>query len=77
MIEITKQQGYFYLRHIVQSYMLGQGWGKKDEHYGWAFSVKEWQELEEHIERLELPSGYYDLCDLLGESYSMEYKGND
>ena len=76
MIEITKQQGYFYLRHIVQSYMLGQGWGKKDEYYGWVFSIKEWQRLEEHIERLELPSGYYVLCDLLGESYSMEYKGD-
>lgn len=76
MIEITKQQGYFYLRHIVHSYMLSQCWGKKDECYGWCFSIKEWQELEEHIERLELPSGYYDLCDLLGESYSMEYKGN-
>ena len=40
MIEITKQQGYFYLRHITQSYMLGQGWGTKDEFYGWVFSIK-------------------------------------
>ena len=77
MIEITKQQSYFYLRHITQSYMLGQGWGTKDEFYGWVFSIKEWQELDEHIERDELPSGYYDLCDLLGESYSMENKSND
>lgn len=76
MIEITKQQGYFYLRHIIKSYMLGQCCGIKDEYCGWVFSIKEWQELEEHIERLELPSGYYELCDLLGESYSMEYKGN-
>lgn len=75
MIEITKQQGCFYLRHIIKSYMLGRGWGTKDEYYGWVFSIKEWQELEKHIERLELPSGYYDLCDLLGEPYSMEYKG--
>lgn len=71
MIEITKQQGYFCLRHIVRCYMIGQGWGKKDEYYGWVFSVKEWQELEEHIERLELPSGYYDLCDLLETPYSL------
>lgn len=77
MIEITKQLRYFCLRHIIESYMLGQGWGKKDEFCGWVFSVEEWQELEEHIERLELPSGYYDLCDILGESYSMDYKGND
>ena len=77
MIEITKQQGYFYLRHITKSYMLGQGWGTKDKFYGWVFSIKEWQELDEHIERDKLPSGYYDLCDLLGESYSVEYKGND
>lgn len=77
MIEITKQQGYFYLRHIIESYMLGQGWGTKNEYYGWVFSIKEWQELDEHIERLELPDGYYELCDLLGESYSVEYKGND
>lgn len=77
MIEITKQQGYFYLRHIIESYMLGQGWGTKNEYYGWVFSIKEWQELDEHIERLELPDGYYELCDLLGASYSMEYKGND
>ena len=77
MIEITKQQGYFYLRHIIQSYMLSKGWGKKDEFYGWLFSAKEWQELDEHIKNDELPSGYYDLCNLLGESYSWEYKGND
>lgn len=77
MIEITKQQGMFYLRHIIKSYMLSQGWGKNTEFYGWVFSIKEWQLLEEHIERDELPSGYYDLCDLLGESYSMECKGND
>ena len=77
MIEITKQQGYFYLRHIIQSYMLSQGWGKQDEFYGWLFSVKEWQELDERIKNDELPSGYYDLCDLLEEPYSMEYKGND
>lgn len=74
MIEITRQQGYFYLRHIVKSYMLDQRWGTKDEYYGWVFSIKEWQELDEHIERLELPDGYYELCDLLGESYSMEFK---
>lgn len=75
MIEITKQQGMFYLHRIIQSYMLSQGWGKNTEFYGWCFSIKEWEELEDHIERLELPSGYYDLCDLLGESYSMEHKG--
>lgn len=72
MIEITKQQGYFYLRHVIQSYMLSQGWGTKDEFYGWLFSVDEWQELDERIKNDELPSGYYDLCDLLGESYSLE-----
>ena len=77
MIEITKQQGYFCLRHIIQSYMLSQGWGNKDEFYDWVFSIKEWQELDEHSERDELPSGYYDLCDLLGESYLMENKSND
>lgn len=72
MIEITKEDGMFYLRHIIRSYMLGQKWGTKDEHYGWLFSMKEWEMLEEHIKRLELPSGYYELCDLLGESYSLE-----
>ena len=77
MIEITKQQGMFYLRHIIQSYMLSQGWGTKDEYHGWVFSIEEWQLLEEHIKCDELPSGYYDLCDLLGESYSMECKDND
>ena len=72
MIEITKQQGCFYLRHITKSYMLGQGWGTKEEFYGWVFSIKEWQELDEHIKNDKLPSGYYDLCDLLGEPYSWE-----
>lgn len=72
MIEITKQQGMFYLRHIIKSYMLSQGWGKKEEFYGWCFSVKEWELLEGHIERHELPSGYYDLCDLLETPYGLE-----
>lgn len=72
MIEITKQQGMFYLRQIIQSYMLGQKWGTKDEHYGWLFSMYEWQELELHIKQEKLPIGYYHLCDLLGESYSLE-----
>lgn len=52
--------------------MLGQGWGTKEEFYGWVFSIKEWQELDEHIKNDKLPSGYYDLCDLLGEPYSWE-----
>lgn len=69
MIEITKQQGMFYLRHIIQSYMLSQEWGKRDEFYGWCFSIEEWQLLEEHIKCDELPSGYYDLCDLLETPY--------
>ena len=72
MIEITKQQGMFYLRHIIQSYMLSQGWGKKEEFYGWCFSIKEWHLLEEPIERDELPSGYYALCDLLETPYGLE-----
>lgn len=52
--------------------MLSQGWGTKDEYYGWVFSIEEWQLLEEHIERDELPSGYYDLCDLLETPYGLE-----
>ena len=72
MIEITKQQGMFYLQHIIQSYMLSQGWGKKKEFYGWCFSIKEWEALEERIKDERLPDGYYKLCDLLETPYSLE-----
>lgn len=49
---------------------------KKEEFYGWCFSVEEWQLLEEHIERDELPSGYYDLCDLLETPYGLEVQSD-
>lgn len=51
--------------------MLSQGWGKYTEGYGWSFSVYEWELLEDKIKQEELPSGYYDMCDLIGVSYSM------
>ena len=70
-IEITRSQGMFYLRHIIRSYMLSQGWGKHCDFYGVLFSVDEWEMLDEHIDMLELPSGYYDLCDMLGEPYGV------
>lgn len=76
MIEITKQQGMFYLRHIIQSYMLSQGWGKNTEFYGWCFSIKEWEDLEDHIKDERLPDGYYELCDLLGTPYSLEVESD-
>ena len=72
MIEITKQQGMFCLHHIIRSYMLSQGWGKNTEFYGWCFSIKEFYDLERHISQMKLPTGYYNLCDMLGESYSVE-----
>lgn len=68
---MNKKLGLFCIRHIIKSYMLSQGWGKYTEGYGWSFSVYEWELLEDKIKQEELPSGYYDMCDLIGVSYSM------
>lgn len=77
MSNMDKNLGYFCLRKVIESYMLGQGWGKYDEVYGWCFSIKEWEKLEKHIRDESLPDGYYQLCDYLGESYTMGFDINE
>lgn len=37
------------------------------EHYD--FSDEEYEEIKILINTFEFPSGYYDLCDLIGEKY--------
>lgn len=66
---VSKHLLYFCLRHVVKSVAYSKGLGCGNEVIGYHIPDEAYGEIQKLIDSEDFPSGYYDLCDMLGEKY--------
>lgn len=60
----------FAIRRVLKAEMLNRKMGTWNEFFkNYDFSDEEFEDIKKEINSLNFPSGYYDLCDLIGEKY--------
>lgn len=68
-VVVSKKLLNFCLKHVIENVAYNNGLGDYCEVIGYHIPDDSYLEVQKLIDSGDFPSGYYDLCDILGEKY--------